>query len=248
MKKLDEKYNLAAKLIKKSAHTTLFTGAGISAESGIPPFRGDNGIWNRYNPKTLEINYFLKHPRESWKVIKEIFYTFFEQAKPNKAHQVIARMEKKGYVKAVITQNIDNLHKIAGSNVVYEFHGTTGSLTCIECSIKYNIKDVDLGKPVPLCHECKGILKPDFTFFGEAIPEPANTMSFDEAQKADVFIIIGTSGEVVPASIIPTLAKKNGAKIIEINLRPSEYTESITDIFLQGKATEVMSNLESLIF
>ncbi|MCK4654094.1 MAG: NAD-dependent deacylase [Candidatus Cloacimonetes bacterium] len=233
----------AAELIKNANHVTAFTGAGISVESGIPPFRGENGLWSKFDPVFLDINYFHQNPLKSWKLIKETFYDFFGKAKPNAAHFALAEMEKMGYTKAVITQNIDNLHQQAGSKEVYEFHGNSRDLLCINCNKIYSAKNIDLSHLPPKCEKCGTVLKPDFVFFGEPIPEPARTNSFLETEKADVFILIGTTGEIMPASIIPYEAKNNNVKIIEVNTKPSNYTKSITDIFLEGKATEMMGEL-----
>lgn len=229
--------------IRSSKHTTAFTGAGISVESGIPPFRGPHGLWNKYDPRCLDIQYFTNYPEKSWPVIKEIFYDFFVNAKPNYAHIGLAKMEQAGYLHAVITQNIDNLHQEAGSKTVYEYHGNSKYLKCTECGKEYFTGDIDFNKIPPLCEKCKSILKPDFIFFGEPIPQYANLKSFEEAEKADVFIIIGSTGEVMPANMVPQAAKQHNARIVEINTSISAYADTITDIFLQGKATEVMKEI-----
>ena len=236
-------YEEAAQIIKNSKHVTAFTGAGISVESNIPPFRGENGLWNKVDPIFIDIRYFRAKPRESWVLIKEIFYDFFGQAVPNAAHYGIAQLEKEGYVKATITQNIDNLHQDAGSVEVYEYHGNSRDLVCLSCGWKTPAANLDLNLLPPLCSRCSEILKPDFIFFGEPIPEPAMSLSFQEAENADVFLIIGTTGEIMPAAQIPRIAKRNGAKIIEINIAPSAYTHQITDVFLQDKATVAMTKL-----
>lgn len=233
----------AAKLILKAKHITAFTGAGISVESGIPPFRGENGLWNKYDPVFLDINYFYQNPLRSWKMIKEIFYDFFGKAKPNAAHIALAKMELSGYVNTVITQNIDNLHQEAGSKNVYEFHGTSQKLICMNCHSTYSANDTNLSFLPPKCEKCGEILKPDFVFFGEPIPEPANSASFRETEISDLFLLIGSTGKVMPASMIPFMAKRNGVKIIEINIKSSNYTNAITDIFLEGKATKIMTKL-----
>jgi NAD-dependent deacetylase len=237
----------AAEIIRNAKHITAFTGAGISVESGIPPFRGENGLWSKFDPIFLDINYFHQNPLKSWKLIKEIFYDFFGKAKPNAAHIALAEMENSGYINSVITQNIDNLHQEAGSKEVYEFHGTSQNLLCSTCGESYSAISIDLSHLPPKCEKCGTVLKPDFVFFGEPIPEPARTESFAEVERADVFILIGTTGEIMPASLIPYEAKRNGAKTIEVNIKPSNYTNTITDVFLKGKATEIMSSLlESL--
>ncbi len=234
----------AAEAIKTAKRVCAFTGAGISVESGIPPFRGPGGLWNVYNPDFLEIGNFLQAPEQSWKLIREIFYDFFGKASPNDAHLGLSWLEQHGLVHSVITQNIDNLHQMAGSKEVYEFHGTASRIVCLDCREKFLACNIDLKRLPPECPNCSiGRMKPDFIFFGEAIAEPANSLSFAEAEKSDLFIVIGTTGEVMPACMIPILAKRNGARIIEINPQPSAFTEEITDIFLQGRATQMIKSL-----
>lgn len=236
----------AVAALKKANNAIAFTGAGISVESGIPSFRGAEGIWNQYDPKYLEISYFFSDPINSWKVIKEIFYDSFKEAKPNAAHYFLAWLESKGILKALVTQNIDNLHQEAGSKNVLEFHGNTRQLICMDCGKIYDRKVV-FEQELPLCNDCHGILKPDFVFFGEAIPEPAGSQSFKYALKADAVIIIGSTGEVMPACNVPYYAKQNGAVIIEINPEESNFTRQITDIFLKGKASEVSEMLREAL-
>ena len=232
----------AINLIISSKHAIAFTGAGISVESGIPPFRGENGLWNKYDPDALDLSNFHRNPVAAWRVIKEIFYDFFDDTKPNDAHFVLAELEKLGIIKAVITQNIDNLHYDAGSTEVYEFHGNSRLLVCTNCHKKVVASEVDITE-TPHCEHCKSVLKPDFIFFGEGIPEDAYRKSVQAAQKADVVIVIGSTGEVVPAATMPTIAKQYGAKLIEVNPGESLFTNSFTDVFLQGKATEVMNEI-----
>ncbi len=200
------------------------------------------GLWSRYDPRCLDIGYFHEHPEAAWRAIKEIFYDFFGNARPNDAHRALAILEQKGIVKALITQNIDNLHLDAGSHVVYEFHGNSRLLRCLDCGTRHPVREVDLSLLPPHC-ACGGIYKPDFVFFGESIPEDASRRSFEEAKRADVFLLIGTTGEVMPACLIPEEAKRRGAAIIEINTEPSNYTGRISDIFLRGKAAELMRSL-----
>ncbi|PLX20116.1 MAG: RNA polymerase subunit sigma [Marinilabiliales bacterium] len=232
----------AIDIILKSKFAIVFTGAGISVESGIPPFRGEKGLWNKYDPDALDLNNFHLNPFDAWKVIKEIFYDFFQDSKPNDAHLVIAELEQLGIIKAVITQNIDNLHYEAGSKVVYEFHGNSRKLVCPYCGKKVLAAEIDLSN-VPLCESCHAVLKPDFIFFGEGIPEDAYRNSVNVSQNADLVIIIGSTGEVVPAASMPQLAKQYGAKIIEVNPEKTLFTDSITDIYLKGKAAEIMNKL-----
>ncbi|MEX1314477.1 MAG: NAD-dependent deacylase [Desulfotignum sp.] len=236
-------YAKAADIIANARRCVAFTGAGISVESGIPPFRGENGLWNKYDPDSFDIRYFHRHTKESWQVIREIFYDLFGRVRPNGAHTALAQLETDGIVKSVITQNVDNLHYDAGSTVVHEFHGSLKRLVCLSCTRRYPISEISLDRLPPVCLHCDGILKPDVIFFGEAIPEPAGSLSFEETRQADCFILIGTTGTVAPANLIPSAAKSNGAAIIEINPVPSEYTSRVTDIFFQDGATNAMTRL-----
>ena len=242
------KLETAANLIRKAKYTVAFTGAGISVASGIPPFRGKNGLWNKTDPIFLEIEFFHKKPLQSWQKIKEIFYDSLGDAEPNLAHEILAKMEKRSFLESVITQNIDHLHQKAGSKYVYELHGTYKQLVCTECSSEYDMSFADLNYLPPTCYICKGILKPDMVFFNEPIPEFAKKRSFEEAQKADVLLIIGTNAEVFPAAKIPLTAKENGAKIIEINIKETDFTSEITDVFLKGGAVEILKNIGELLY
>lgn len=236
-------YAKAAQIIKNSKRVTAFTGAGISVESGIPPFRGKNGLWNKYDPKTFDISYFHNNTQRSWEVIRDIFYDLFGIVKPNAAHYALAELEANGMLQAIITQNVDHLHYDAGNKVVHEFHGSLKKLVCLSCKSKFGISSIDLNILPPNCGKCGGILKPDVIFFGEPIPEPARTNSFKEATRSDCFILIGTTGTVAPANMIPAQAKLNGAKIIEINPHRSEYTGTVTDFFLKENASAAMEIL-----
>jgi NAD-dependent deacetylase len=242
-----EHAKLAAETIRASAHCTGFTGAGISVESGIPPFRGENGLWSKYDPSVLDLSYFHRNPEESWRVIKEIFYSFFGKAEPNEAHTLLAEMEKQNLLKALITQNIDNLHHKAGSRDVIEYHGSSRRLVCTACGTSVEPTEEILSEKLPHC-ECGGIYKPDFIFFGESIPAEALSRSQREAQQSDCMILIGTTGEVYPAALVPQMASQNGATIIEINPSPSLYTNKITDIFLRAKAVEAAKALRKKLF
>ncbi len=240
---MSPKIEEAARLIAQAKHLVAFTGAGISAESGIPTFRGPGGIWDKYDPVVLEIDYFIKNYDQVWPVIKDMFYTVIDRAQPNPAHYTLAQWEKDGLLKAVITQNIDNLHQKAGSRNVIEYHGNTRQAVCLDCGRTVPLTKEILSRDVPHCPHCGGRLKPDFVFFGEPIPPEAARKSLEHTLKSDVYLVIGTTGIIMPASLLPYEAKQNGATIIEINLNPSEYTGRITDIFLQAKAGEILPAL-----
>ena len=243
MESINEKIISAATAIIKSKHLVAFTGAGVSVESGIPPFRGEEGLWSKYDPQVLELSHFHRYPHESWVVIKEIFYDFFGKAKPNAAHIALARLEKMGILKSLITQNIDNLHQEAGNAIVHEFHGNSHKLICTKCSRHFALDEIKLEVLPPKCVNCNSLIKPDFIFFGEGIPVTAYQASHKAAELSDVFLIIGSTGEVSPANQIPIHAKNTGALIIEVNPENSRYTNFITDIHLKGKAGEIMNTL-----
>jgi len=245
---LDVKIKEAVKAIRKAKYGVAFTGAGISVASGLRPFRGENGLWNEINPNYFEIDFFKKKPFQSWKIIKEHFYDKLEEVKPNIAHEVLGAMCERGFIESVITQNIDGLHQMAGSKYVYELHGSCRQLVCLECMSEYDLGFADLNYLPPTCYVCKGILKPDMVFFNEPIPHFAKKRSFEEAEKSDLFLIIGANAEVYPANAIPVAAKEHGAKIIEINIEESHFTHEITDIFLQGTASGIMEKIGKLLY
>ena len=165
----EEKIKQAAEILSKAKNIVGFTGAGTSAESGIPPFRGEGGIWNQYDPNSLDIDFYYRHTKESWKIIREVFYNFFsnKDIKPNPGHLVLAKWEKEGRLSSVITQNIDDLHTVAGNSVVYEFHGNMSRFVCTKCGHKVDAKSMKLTEEPPRCTQCGGLMKPDFIFFGE---------------------------------------------------------------------------------
>lgn len=244
---VDNKIQEVADLLSKSKYAVTFTGAGISVESGIPPFRGEDGIYNKYDPAALDIDYFYSNTAKSWAVIKEIFYDIFEKKLPNSGHHTLAKWESEGLIKALITQNIDNLHQEAGSSNIFEFHGNSGRFVCLKCNSTFETKNIKMTTEPPKCSKCGGLLKPDFIFFGEGIPHEAYNKSIQAAQNCDLMFIIGSSGEVSPANSLPIIAKDHGAKIIEINKEKSLYTDKISDIVILGKAGEILPKIDALL-
>jgi len=240
---MPDKIKEAAAIIKGARSLTAFTGAGISVESGIPPFRGKDGLWSKYDPKFIEIGFFTSDPKTSWAEIKKIFYSSMKSAAPNPAHKALAELERKRMLTGIITQNIDNLHQAAGSKNVLEFHGTVKYLVCTSCGKRFPLAETDLKPDLPSCPACGGLLKPDFVFYGEGINREVYRASLDLASGSDVMLVIGTSGEVMPACGLPVLVKENGGKIIEINTLPSSYTDSITDIYFEEKAGSIMPRI-----
>jgi NAD-dependent deacetylase len=241
----------AAEAIAGAGWLTAFSGAGISVESGIPPFRGANGVWEKYDPQILDLDYFAAHPERSWPAIREMFTAFLgtdgrTPVKPNRAHEVLARWEREGRLQCTITQNIDGLHAAAGSRKLVEFHGHCRTMTCLDCGRQLPLREETVRDTVPRC-TCGGLFKPDFVFFGEGIPSHAMEEAEKAAARTDCMVLVGTSGVVYPAAAMPVLAKRNGATIVEINPEPSDYTARITDIFLPMKAGEAFARLEELV-
>ena len=237
-------YQTVTTIIKSSKSAIAFTGAGISTGSGIPTFRDSNGILSKFDPKYFEIKYYLENVAESFGAIKEAFYSHSEAKEPSVAHFALAKMEEMGLIKYVVTQNIDGLHRKAGSKNVFELHGTMSEMICMNCKKIFPLTNENILKSkIPLCEECDGILKPNFTFFGEALPEYDLTSSINVAGKSDLCLIIGTTGIVMPAAQIPYIAKQNEATIIEINPKKSNYTNDIVDIYIKEKADEAMKEI-----
>ncbi|MFP4302111.1 MAG: SIR2 family NAD-dependent protein deacylase [Spirochaetaceae bacterium] len=241
-----DKWTKAAELIGGAESLVAFTGAGISAESGVPPFRGKGGIWEKWDPQVLELSYFYSHPEESWKAIREIFYATFRAAEPNPAHKTLAFWEEIGLLTAVITQNIDGLHERAGSKRVIRYHGNSNYLVCTETGKRYPVTTELIEQKVPRS-EAGALLKPDFIFFGEGIPEDTAREAERVAREADVMLVVGTTGEVYPAALMPRVAKENGATLIEVNTAKSAYTRALTDLYLEAPASEALPKLNELV-
>jgi len=228
----------AAEKIIRSGLTIALTGAGISVPSGIPDFRSAEGLWARFDPaEYATISAFHSNPLKVWEMLREM-EKLLRCAQPNLAHIGMGEMERLGCLRCIITQNIDNLHQAGGSREVIEYHGNAASLTCLACGRRFSRREKE-GEDTPTCL-CGSILKPDVIFFGEAIPEDALNRSFHLASSAQALLVVGTSAVVSPANTIPSIAKRNGACIIEINQERTHLTEGITDIFLQGNVVDVV--------
>jgi NAD-dependent deacetylase len=236
----------AKELVAKSKKITAFTGAGISVDSGIPDFRSEGGLWERYDPhEYATIESFLQNPKKFWTMGRELAETIL-RAKPNAAHKGLARLEADGRLIGVITLNIDNLHQVAGNKRVVELHGNYLRAYCIECHAEY-IGDaihqsVAKGKIPPICEKCSGVLKSEAILFGEPLPEAAMTEATEMCRNTDLMLVIGTSLSVYPAAFLPQLAKNSGAKVILVNLEGSNR-DSVADIVLKGRATEIIPKI-----
>ncbi len=243
----------AAGLILASKYVIGLTGAGISVESGIRPFRGPGGLWTEYGEPPMDgYQRFMRDPKGHWEEIMQRrsgnadFSRTIGEARPNAAHIALAEMEKLGVLKYLITQNIDNLHLAAGSKKVAEIHGNTQKLRCIECNERYGRDAISLDVLPPRCPKCQGIIKTDTVMFGEPIPPDVLRVCQREALRSDCMITVGTSAFVYPAAGFPLEVKRNGGALVEVNLYESDLTP-LCDISLRGKATEVMAQLVDCI-
>jgi NAD-dependent deacetylase len=238
--------NALKALIDQAGYMAAFTGAGISAESGIPTYRGDDGLWNKYDPaKFADINHFHADPTYYWNFFKEVRYPVISKAEPNAAHQALARLEQNGVLFSVITQNIDGLHQAAGSKTVFELHGSTRRIICLKCGAAFGMDEVyamlDTCLPPP-CPDCGGTLKPDVVFFGESLPPQILEAAVREAGACDLLVVIGSSLVVQPAASLPVMAKRNGAKVVIVNRDPTPL-DGLADLVLHQKASDVFGFL-----
>jgi len=239
-------YQRFSEMLLKSRYAVALTGAGMSVESGIPDFRSKDGLWSRYNPAEYAyIDAFQLNPGKVWKMLVEMD-ALFTGARPNAAHLALGELEKLGIIRSVVTQNIDSLHQRAGSMNVVEFHGHFRSLHCSECSKLYGRGEISLDEVPPLC-SCGGVLRPDIVFFGEGIPHDAYSRAVEEAEKCDLMLVVGTSASVAPASHLPRIAKRRGARLLEINPISSELSGSLTDLHIMEPAGMALSNVLTII-
>jgi NAD-dependent protein deacetylases, SIR2 family len=209
----------------------VLTGAGVSAESGIPTFRGEEGLWKNFKPEELATpEAFRKNPKLVWE-----WYDWRRQliskAQPNRAHKLLAQMNA-----VIITQNVDGLHQRAGTKKVIELHGNIWRVRCTSCGKEYENYDVPLRDVPPKCKFCNGLLRPAVVWFGEGLPLDALEEAERLARSCEVFLVVGTSGVVYPAGLLPFVAKQHGAKVVEINPERTPISE-IADIVIREKAT-----------
>jgi len=233
------------------------TGAGISVESGIPDFRSPGGLWEVFDPAIYAtIDTFLTDPGRSWELFLAVGETL-KGKEPNDAHLSLARLEKSGRVRAVITQNIDGLHQKAGSMNVIEVHGDHRSLHCLKCGRLYpadpdagavgraEIPSGSEGFDTPACERCRFPLKPNVVLFGEAVRHI--DLAIKALRACDALLVIGTSAQVYPVASFPHAVKERGGTILEFNVEETPLTRTITDYFLQGKASRTLPFIEWLL-
>jgi len=240
----------AAALLGVARSAVALTGAGVSAESGIPTFRGVGGLWTKYDPvKVSSIDTFLANPNGYWEVARERGGIALA-ARPNPGHEALAALESLGRLLAVITQNTDGLHQAAGSRRVVELHGSGRTVECLECGAREPRSDVqarlDVEMP-PRCRKCGGaLLKPTVVFFGEAMPPAAVGEAYDLAGSADVMLVVGSSLVVYPAADVPLAAVRAGARLIVVNAEPTPF-DRLAEVVVHGRSGEVLPQIVQLI-
>ncbi len=246
---LEEKIETVAHLIMTSNKVVVFTGAGVSTESGIPDFRSPGGIWSRFDPDDFTIDKFLhsvENRDRQWTFL--VSNGLFNQAQPNDAHKAIAWLEAIGKLSCIITQNVDDLHQKAGSDTdnIYELHGNMKWMKCLDCGARYSLDDLFLrfaSQPkAPVCEQCGGILKAEVIFFGEALPEKTLKDATYHASTCDLLIVIGSSLVVYPAAYMPMYAKSGGARLVIINMSETPY-DGEADILIRAGAGDTMTRV-----
>lgn len=232
--------------LKSSSCVVAFTGAGISAEAGIPTYRGEGGLWDKYDPSLYaNIDYFLQDPSYYWNFFREVRYPLLQKARPSRGHLALAQMEATGNLKTVITQNIDGLHQLAGSSSVVELHGTTRVIFCMSCSREYTIEkafSLLMEEFPPRCPKCQGRLRPAVIFFGESLDPHVLRSAYEEAGKCEMLLVVGSSLVVYPAAEIPLAARRNGATLVIID-RDKTGLDHVADFVIQGKAGDVLPQI-----
>jgi len=232
-----------AENLLKHRNTVALTGAGISVESGIPPFRGKGGLWEKFDPmEYAHIDAFIKDPQKVWNVLLKGMKELLDQAVPNDGHKGLVRLEHLGILQTVITQNVDGLHQKAGSSDVIEFHGSFARYRCMACSRCRCSEKMDLSCIPPRC-DCGGVFKPEIVFFGEMISTEQLLRSRQAAEGCGLMLVVGTSATVQPAAFMPVIAKESGATVVEINPEPTWLTGNISDYFIRGAAGDVMNRI-----
>jgi NAD-dependent deacetylase len=241
---------MAANLIKNSQNILVFTGAGVSTESGIPDFRSPGGIWSRYDPSDFYLENIISSESSRikyWEMSRE-YYQVMKKATPNPAHLAIKRLEDAGKLLAVVTQNIDRLHHRSGHSheKIIEIHGTAFLVSCLSCGRTYEREEIerrmDAGELPPYCSKCSGILKPSTISFGQAMPEKEMEKAISMAMQCDLCIVLGSSLVVYPAASIPQYAVDSGAGLIIIN-RDSTPLDHKADVVINDSISKIMQKL-----
>ena len=239
----------AAELWRKARCVLVLTGAGISVPSGIPDFRSPGGLWERHRPEEVATLQALRaNPARVWHFLLEAD-KLLGDAQPNPAHLALAELEQAGKVQGIVTQNIDGLHQRAGSHNVIEFHGSARRYYCMGCHRDYApelVRNLDATNIPWRCDHCNQVIRPDIVFFNERIPQEALDKAFDLAQRADLAMIVGTSGEVAPANSLPSRVKYQGGRVLEINLGQTAYA-ALADLRLELSAERILPRISALL-
>ncbi len=233
-----------AELIGGSGRTVALTGAGVSVPSGIPDFRTpETGIWANVDPmKVAHIDVFESDPAQFWSYYRPRFHALGDK-RPNAAHEALAELERRGLLEGVITQNIDRLHRAAGSQNVVEVHGSIETSSCMRCAASFGLEDVDGlfdEREVAVCPVCGGPVKPDVVLFGELLPESAMAEAQGLAERADLMICVGSSLAVFPAAGLPRLTLENGGSLAIVTKGPTPYDDA-AEVKLEGEVDEELA-------
>ncbi|HYV57125.1 MAG TPA: Sir2 family NAD-dependent protein deacetylase [Candidatus Nitrosopolaris sp.] len=239
----------AARCLARARYAVALTGAGLSVESGIPPFRGPGGLWTKHGEPPMDgYQRFLQNPRKAWEdrlnpasPMRELWEAL-AAARPNPGHDALVELEDLGVLKCTITQNVDNLHRAAGSSRLIEIHGNATLIRCIECVARYPRETIDFAELPPRCPRCRGILKSDTVSFGEPIPPDVLEECFETAENADCMLVAGTSATVYPAAQFPISIRQRGGDLVEVNTYDSEITP-LCRYTLRGPAGELLPRL-----
>lgn len=231
------------KRLKEAQRIAALTGAGVSAESGVPTFRGEEGLWKKFSPEELaNFDAFMKNPELVWE-----WYnwrkTLMKDVKPNPGHYALTQLEEIVPDMTLITQNVDGLHRQSGSKNILELHGNIFRSYCLDCKKEYEQPEFKDG--LPRC-VCGGLVRPDVVWFGESLDSNIVDNSLKESMKSQVFFSIGTSGHVQPAASLPIIAKRSGSYVVEINTEPTPLTGHM-DEFIMGKSGEVLPRIVELL-
>ena len=239
-----------AGLIVHARRPVVFTGAGVSTESGIPDFRSPGGIWDRFDPEEFTYQNFIASEegrRKYWQLGRQV-YTVVKNAQPNAAHSAIAELDRLGKLDCCITQNIDDLHQKAGlpPEKVIELHGNATRARCLSCERPYSRDQIqgwlESGVEIPTCPACGGIIKPHTIMFGEAMPARETLEAELRSKSSDLFVAVGSSLVVYPAAMMPLHAKRAGAKLVILNMSETPH-DPYADVRIQGKAGPVMDQI-----
>jgi NAD-dependent deacetylase len=247
----DREFLETARAILDASYPISLTGAGISVESGIPPFRGPGGLWTKYGePPMNGYQIFLSDPKKGWveriRRQNDELWGPLKVAKPNPGHLALAEMEALGVLRFLITQNVDDLHRQAGHRALAEIHGNWKLIRCIECNQRYAAEQISLEVLPPACPRCEGLLKADTVAFGEPIPRDVLADCVEHSARADLVIVAGTSATVYPAAGFALEVKQRGGILVEANLYESEITP-LCDFSLRGATGEVLPRLTAAV-